>query len=64
LFGQAAAFATELGPHRLINISHSCDQKQGVVAVWYWDEDEEAAGGEPTQDVTQEGERPEGWRAE
>ena len=39
LFAQAAEFATALGPARLINISHSCDQNKGVVTVWYWDED-------------------------
>src|SRR5438270_2489866 len=63
LFGQAAAFATELGPQRLINISHSCDQKQGVVSVWYWDEDEEAVPEEKPQDATQEGDQPAGWDA-
>jgi hypothetical protein len=36
LFGEAAAFATTLGPERLISISHSEDQNQGVVTVWYW----------------------------
>jgi hypothetical protein len=38
LFGQAAEFATKLGPDRLITISHSEDKKDGVVAVWYWDD--------------------------
>ncbi len=37
LFGEAAAFAAELGPERLISISHSEDQNTGVVAVWYWE---------------------------
>ena len=64
LFGEAAAFATTIGPHRLINISHSCDKNQGVVTVWYWDEDEEAAPGEMTQDAPREGTRPEGWGTE
>jgi hypothetical protein len=36
LFGQAAQFATEIGPERLITISHSEDRREGVVAVWYW----------------------------
>jgi len=36
LFGEAAAFAAELGPERLISISHSEDKGQGVVTVWYW----------------------------
>ena len=43
LFEQAAAFATAIGPERLIDISHSEDHNEGVVTVWYWDaEDEEA----------------------
>ena len=36
LFQQAADFASELGPDRLINISHSEDSHNGVVTVWYW----------------------------
>jgi hypothetical protein len=38
LFGQAAEYATRLGPDRLINISHSEDSNEGVVTVWYWGE--------------------------
>jgi hypothetical protein len=36
LFGEAAEFASEIGPERRISISHSCDQNKGVVTVWYW----------------------------
>lgn len=36
LFNQAAEFATQIGPQNLINISHSEDQNDGVVTVWYW----------------------------
>ena len=43
LFAKAAAFATEVGPNRLINISHSHGGGTalgmggvGVVTVWYW----------------------------
>jgi len=36
LFTKAITFATELGETRLINISHSCQGTDGVVAVWYW----------------------------
>ncbi|HEX8634856.1 MAG TPA: hypothetical protein VF703_11980 [Pyrinomonadaceae bacterium] len=36
LFSEAAAFATEIGSLRLINISHSADKNVGVVTVWYW----------------------------
>lgn len=46
LFGDAAAFATKLGRDRLICISHSEDQNQGVVAVWYWDWDDEISSEE------------------
>ena len=38
LFADAAEFATQLEPGRLISISHSEDKDDGVVAVWYWDE--------------------------
>ncbi len=37
LFQGAADFATSLGPERLIAISHSEDQNDGVVTVWYWE---------------------------
>ena len=40
LFAKAAAFATELGETRVINISHSCAGSDGVVTVWYWIFDE------------------------
>lgn len=36
LFSDAAAFATEIGPLKLVNISHSEDENEGVVTVWYW----------------------------
>lgn len=36
LFSQAAEFATSIGPEHLVTISHSCDQDDGVVTVWYW----------------------------
>jgi hypothetical protein len=38
LFEEAASFATTIGRDRLINISHSEDKDDGVVAVWYWDD--------------------------
>lgn len=38
LLAQAAQFATEVGPERLITISHSEDHDVGVVVVWYWTE--------------------------
>jgi hypothetical protein len=36
LFERAAEFAGSIGPERLISISHSADNGDGVVAVWYW----------------------------
>jgi hypothetical protein len=39
LMEQAAAFATTVGPERLISISHSEDKDDGVIAVWFWAED-------------------------
>jgi hypothetical protein len=45
LFDQVARFATEVGPRRLIGISHSEGRDgmfaNGVVTVWYWDEEPE-----------------------
>lgn len=38
LFGEAAAFASTLATDRLINISHSCDSREGVVCVWFWED--------------------------
>ena len=37
LFNEASHFSSTLGPDRMINISHSCDQNTAVVVVWYWD---------------------------
>ena len=34
---QAAAFASEVGKERLINVSVSEDQNEGVIVVWYWE---------------------------
>jgi hypothetical protein len=36
LFREAADFATTIGPDRVISISHSEDENDGVVTVWYW----------------------------
>ncbi|HRH45525.1 MAG TPA: hypothetical protein PKY82_28055 [Pyrinomonadaceae bacterium] len=36
LFQQAADFATSIGKEKLISISHSEDNNEGVVTVWYW----------------------------
>jgi hypothetical protein len=40
LFNEAAEYATQLGPERVVSISHSCDETEGVVVVWYWAEAE------------------------
>jgi hypothetical protein len=37
LFSDAADFATELGPERVLSISHSEDKGDGVVTIWYWE---------------------------
>jgi catechol 2,3-dioxygenase-like lactoylglutathione lyase family enzyme len=44
LMQEAADFSTTIGPARLINISQSEDDDDGVIAVWYWDEDPTAPG--------------------
>lgn len=36
IFETAANFATTLGQERIISISHSCDNADSVVTVWYW----------------------------
>ena len=45
LFDEAAAFASEVGPNRLINISQSEGRgdwyANGVVTVWYWEQEPE-----------------------
>ena len=50
MFEEAAAFATAVGPERMISISHSEDQNQGVVTVWYWGRDEEGDEGDPDRE--------------
>ena len=42
LFAEAAQFATEIGPERVLNLSHSADRGDGVVTVWYWTTDEKS----------------------
>ena len=44
LFNQAAAFATNVSPERLITISHSADRTEGVITVWYWSDDDGHGG--------------------
>ncbi len=43
LFDEAAKFASEIGPQRLINISQSEGREgwiaNGVVTVWYWEKE-------------------------
>ena len=36
LFEQAAEFASAIGEQDLIGISHSADDSDGVVTVWFW----------------------------
>jgi hypothetical protein len=49
LFAEAAEFASQLGPERLISVSHSSDNGEGVVAVWYWEGPEWDGLGEPDE---------------
>ena len=37
LCAEASAFASEKGRERLINLSVSEDQNEGVIIVWYWE---------------------------
>jgi hypothetical protein len=47
LFDEAANFASDIGPKRLIGISHSEGREgwhaNGVITVWYWDDEPEDA---------------------
>ncbi len=36
LFSEATEFATDLGPDRVVNLSHSTDKQEALVVVWYW----------------------------
>ena len=45
LFSKAAQFASDIGPERVLNISHSVDDCDGVVTVWYWTPDNEPPKG-------------------
>lgn len=40
LFREAAEFANSPGPERVVSISHSEDNNDGVVAIWYWRTDD------------------------
>jgi hypothetical protein len=42
LFTKAAYCATEIGPERVLNISHSVDDGDGVVTIWYWENESES----------------------
>jgi hypothetical protein len=37
LCAEASAFASQIGRERLINLSVSEDQNEGVIIVWYWE---------------------------
>jgi len=34
---EAAEFVTDVGPQRLISVSHSEDRNDGVIIIWYWE---------------------------
>ena len=58
LFAEAAAFATEVGPERLISISHSHNGPTmgglGLVTVWYWWDEGGATGDNEGSDLAQD----------
>jgi hypothetical protein len=54
LFAEAAEFVTEVGPDRLITVSHSADGGEGVVAVWYWEGPEWGGVGAPPDEEPSE----------
>jgi hypothetical protein len=37
LFMEVERFGTSIGPERLVSISHSAENSEGIVAVWYWE---------------------------
>jgi hypothetical protein len=39
LFEEGSKFATSVGKDRLISISHSSDHSEGIVTVWYWEQE-------------------------
>jgi hypothetical protein len=39
LFQEAADFAGTIAPDHLITISHSADKGEGVVCVWFWEDE-------------------------
>jgi hypothetical protein len=41
LFQEAADFASTVRPDHLITISHSEDHNNGVVCVWFWEDEPE-----------------------
>lgn len=39
LFGKAGDFADSIGRESVLSISHSCHGNDGVVTVWYWEDE-------------------------
>jgi hypothetical protein len=39
LFQESADFASTIAPDHLISISHSEDQNEGVICVWFWEDE-------------------------
>jgi hypothetical protein len=64
LFTRAAAFATEIGPGRVISVSHSEDELKGVVTVWYWsaEADDAPPEGDPADDFIRDDEDAVEWK--
>ena len=62
LFSQAAAFASQVGPRRVISISHSEDQNEGVVTIWYWATDPVEPEPHSSDDFTRDDEDAVEWK--
>jgi hypothetical protein len=52
LFAEAAEFASEVGPERLITVAHSADNGEGIVTVWYWDGPQWGGLGAPAEEAS------------
>lgn len=42
VFAEAATFASRMPTDRVVSVSHSADNGEGVVVVWFFATDEEA----------------------
>ena len=40
LFQEACDFANSIDRENVLNISHTCHSNEGIVTVWYWDDED------------------------